>query len=155
MVDISYNIKGKYINFKINKNIYPLNIVMKTAYIFTGDFYLFFDYFNEDYLEVRLSAKLNMPHSELVNKTGEFNNELLNQSLRFDIQEKTKNLRQLILGRALYSECIEYDENAQNDMFEYDSANEPDEMDSDGEYESDKYGIASMWDYTKQFGDRD
>ncbi|AGY77735.1 hypothetical protein [Clostridium autoethanogenum] len=41
---------------------------------------------------------------------GEFYNELLNQTLRIEIFKETKNIRELILGRALYNTCVEVKE---------------------------------------------
>ena len=45
---------------------------------------------------------------------GEFYNECLRESLRYEISVETKNLRELIVGRALYTTCIELDENEDN-----------------------------------------
>ena len=42
---------------------------------------------------------------------GEFYNELLRESLRYNIAIETKNLRELIVGRALYTTCIDLEEN--------------------------------------------
>jgi len=43
---------------------------------------------------------------------GEFYNELLNQILRVHIYQNTKNIRELILGRALHQTCIEIESSA-------------------------------------------
>ena len=48
------------------------------------------------------------------NIVGKFYNELLEESLRYNIARETKNLRELIVGRALYSTCIEVD-NVENE----------------------------------------
>ena len=49
-------------------------------------------------------------NDKLDNIIGEFYNELLRESLRYNIAMETKNLRELIIGRALYTTCIEIDE---------------------------------------------
>lgn len=93
--------------FYVHEDIYPLTVVMKTAYMFIDKVYIYFDYEKANLLRVEFTSKEEYNKSSMEKMVGEFYNELLNQVLRLKIFEKTKNIRELILGRALYSTCIE------------------------------------------------
>ena len=93
--------------FHLNSKIYELSCIMKVAYNFIDDYYLFFDYENEDTIKVDFKSKGCRTSKEFENVIGEFYNELLCQSIRYKVSTETKNIRELILGRALYNTCIE------------------------------------------------
>ena len=61
-----------------------------------------------------ISFKLQNKQGNLEKIIGEFYNECLRESLRYEVSVETKNLRELIVGRALYTTCIELDENEDN-----------------------------------------
>ena len=61
-----------------------------------------------------IDFKLQDKQGNLEKIIGEFYNECLRESLRYEISVETKNLRELIVGRALYTTCIELDENEDN-----------------------------------------
>lgn len=89
--------------FSINKNIYSLKALYRTSYIYTDEYYIGIDEKNDKYL-VYLSAKnMEIPDKKVV---GEFQNELLHQSIRFAVEKETKQIRELIITRALYSAFI-------------------------------------------------
>lgn len=141
-MNIEYEKNGESLIFKINKSIYLLPVIMKASYIFTNSFYIFFDYIDEGYIEVHFKSKGQIAKSQLENKVGEFCNELLCQCLRFDIQNKTKDLRMLILGRALHAECIEIKEDKEI------CNNAPESgrfLDTKEDYNRDPYRIGFNW----------
>ena len=71
----------------------------------------------------------------------------MNQCVRLDIFNDTKNLREIIIGRALYGTCI--------DLKDYDKINSTDSIDFFNDdrisikeckdYKEDTYNIASDW----------
>jgi His-Xaa-Ser system protein HxsD len=93
----------------LNTTVYPLSVIYKTAYIFLDRCYVFLDLDNEGNVQVSLELKNNLAISNDV-LAGEFSDELLNQVVRFDVYQKTKNVRELILARALYSTCYNQEE---------------------------------------------
>lgn len=100
-----YNIiKGKA-NLIISEEIYPLEAVLRTSYIFIDDYYLFLDKKEAGQINVSISPK-KVDERNLDRIAGEFYNELLNQALRVVISDSTKTLRELITTRALYSSYI-------------------------------------------------
>lgn len=97
----------------INKNIYKLDIVFKAAYLYIDDYYIFLDCDEKDKEEivVYFKCKSDKKNFSLMRKDmKEFINELLHQTIRKKVMKETKNIREMILGRALYSACIEYEE---------------------------------------------
>lgn len=110
MKGIEFNTEDSCCIFYINENIYPIDVVMKTSYIFIENFYIFFDYEQEHVIIVSFKSKNGASKEEMSGYIGEFFNEMLNQLIRVDIFNKTKNIRQIILARALYGNCIDTSE---------------------------------------------
>lgn len=96
--------------FFVNEKIYSLTAVMKTAYMFIEKVYIYFDYEKEKLIRVEFIPKEAKDKDFVKKLVGEFYNELLNQTLRLKIFKETKNIRELILGRALYNTCVEVEE---------------------------------------------
>ena len=103
-----YNKENGGISFFIDVRIYDVSVIAKSAYMFIDDWYIFLDYDNENKIKVSLLAKEGIePDYDLLYKN--FINELLQQKIRYDVSCETKNIREIILGRALYSTCLETD----------------------------------------------
>jgi His-Xaa-Ser system protein HxsD len=90
----------------IDLEVYPLPVILKTAYLFLNRCYMFLYHDTDGTLRVRLKSK-SAQESDLGTLANEFLNELLNQSVRFQISRETKNLRELIMARALHTQCIQ------------------------------------------------
>lgn len=103
---------------EFKKSLYPLEVFMKAAYVFTDQAYIYFDE-NENYIFVDFEAKKGM---DIIEIQGEFKNELLAQMLRKYVSEKTGGIRELILQRALSSSMILSNSN----LLEYNNDNERD-----------------------------
>lgn len=95
--------------FYLNKDMYNVKTIMKAAYNFIEDFYILLNYVNSD-IEVALESKVQKNSEEMKKYKGEFYNELLRQNVRYIVAKDTKNIRELVMGRALYDTCIEYDD---------------------------------------------
>lgn len=93
---------------KFKKNLYSKVALLKAAYNFTDIAYLHLDS-DENYYYVSFELKKG--------KTGiveaDFENEMLTQSLRHEVYLETKNIRELMLARAVATSVIapeEYEE---------------------------------------------
>ena len=130
------NMEDGRICIKLDEKIYSLKSIYRTAYSFIDQYYIGIDHIDSCYM-VYLSSK----DSETSNKSisGEFQNELLHQCLRSAVEEETKQIRELILTRALYSSFIPEDCDSQ----------EEDSMDKNGNMPN-LDDIARAWYYEKK-----
>lgn len=107
-----YNIKDNYAEIILNKNIYSLVSIEKAVANFFEDIYVKISDKSEK--EYMLQIELKQGSSDYEKIIGEFYNELLRESLRYNIAVETKNLRELIVGRALYTTCIDMEQEFTN-----------------------------------------
>lgn len=97
------------IELYLDERIYNLVVIKKALFNYVEDCYYMLDHFDENIILVKIYLKdQNTNIDEYIKKLY---NELFNESLRYDIMMQTKNIRELILGRALYTTCIDTDEN--------------------------------------------
>jgi hypothetical protein len=99
-----YTIKENYAEILLQKDIYPLVVVKKTLTNFMKESYI---KINSDNDKIIIQIILQKSNENLEKMIGNLYNELLRESLRYDIALETKNLRELIVGRALYTTCID------------------------------------------------
>lgn len=98
--------KDHRICFKIKKEIYPLKAVYRAAYLFTDNYYIGIDQNEEEYIILFSGKEKEADEKDL----GDFQNELLNQCMKLAIDRDTRQIRELIVTRALYSAFIPQDE---------------------------------------------
>ena len=103
----NYKIDKDNITFYVDTNIYNDAVIKKAIYNFIENRKVILNKINEKTVVV-VSKKSN---DDIENFVKNFYSELLNESLRFEVMNETKNIRELILGRALYSTCIDTEEN--------------------------------------------
>ena len=108
--------------FKVKKDIYPLKAVYRAAYLLTDEYLIFFSS-KERAADGRIKAVD-------FEDAGRFQNELLDQSMKLAIGNDTRQIRELIVTRALYSAFIPQEESEE-------------ETDSDEEYNLEE--IAEAW----------
>lgn len=100
---------------KFSRELYSKIALIKAAYNFTDKSYVHLDA-DEMYYYVSLQPKVNEEVGE-----QEFVNEILTQSVRHEVYQQTKNVRELILARAMASSVIAEepvsDEEEQTDVF--------------------------------------
>lgn len=106
-----YTINDNYAEILLSKDIYPLVVVKKALTNFTEETYI---KINNNKDEISVQIKLQKSEEDLEKMIGELYNELLKESLRYSIAIETKNLRELIVGRALYTTCIDLEENQED-----------------------------------------
>ena len=103
-----YTIKDNYAEILLSKDIYPLVSVKKALANFMEETYIKISS-DKDKIIVQMVLKENKKNLEKI--IGELYNEFLKESLRYNIAIETKNLRELIVGRALYTTCIDLENN--------------------------------------------
>ena len=103
---VDYNsvigIKGN-MRFRFSKVIYDKGALLKAAYAYTDRAYIHIDV-DEDHYIVDVNMKDNVEDSDI--KLEAFQNEILAQMVRQDINSKTKRTRELILAREIASTMI-------------------------------------------------
>ena len=87
--------------FKFKKELYSKTALLKAAYNFTDSSYIHLDA-DEEYYYVSISPKTDM--QILLEK--DFINEMLAQSIRHEVYRQTKNIRELMLARAMASSVM-------------------------------------------------
>jgi His-Xaa-Ser system protein HxsD len=117
------------IKFNLDLKIYPLEVIYQTCYVFLDKVYIFLDISSPQKVSVVLRGKKGIFQKQLENLKGEFYNELLNSCLRAEISKQNKKIREVIIGRALFSAIGGKAEKAKN---------KPD-------FEKDELGIAVPW----------
>ena len=83
------------------KDLYPKSVILKAAYTFTHRAYIYIYQEQDNYIVEITDKNLKDGISE-----NEFKNELLSQSLRYEIFMQTKDLRETIAVRALASTIV-------------------------------------------------
>ena len=102
-----YIIKDNIAEITISKALYPLITIKKAVANYMEYVYIKLE---EDKDNIIIKLQLQENKEDLEKIIGEFYNELLRESLRYDISCETKNLRELIVARALYTTCIDINE---------------------------------------------
>ena len=86
---------------KFCKELYSKVALIKAAYNFTDDAYVHLDA-DDNYYYVTIEPK----HKGFELNEQEFINEMLTQSVRHEVYQQTKNIRELLLARAMATSVI-------------------------------------------------
>ena len=128
-----FEIKDNQAKITLNSEIYPLVVIQKTVSNYLENMYVKLEKEDKNIL-VNLFLKDNKENiKELV---GNFYNELLVEALRYNIGVETKEIRELIVGRALYTTCIELDENREEKI--------EDDMTSEKTFQKEEYNLEDI-----------
>lgn len=123
---------------KLNLDVYPLDVAMKASYNYIEQVYIFFEKDSEKTYEIEFENKND--NIDLNKIISEFKNELLHESIRKNISQETKNIRELILARALYGFALENND-SENDNFKINLENNS----LEDSYLDDKENIGKSW----------
>lgn len=99
--------------FRFDKEIYPKTALLKTAFRYTDAFYVHLSA-DADQYTVTLEPKPDAPVLTL----ADFRNALLEQTVREEVAAQTKDLRFLLMARALSSSMIDTAEPEETAGFE-------------------------------------
>jgi len=115
----------------VRTQLYPKEAILNACYAFLDRAYIFLDGdAGLDRVTIRFRAREGTSQKQLARLKGEFLNELIYASLRQQVSEQTKTVRELIVGKALLSALPA----------------EPDKIEAaDIDYKSDPLGIAVPW----------
>lgn len=89
-------------NIKFSKELYNKEIITKAAYYFTDDCYVSLDT-DDRYFYVSIAKKDGTEDSQI---ERDFCNEVITQAARYNIMIQTKDLREIVVGRALASTIL-------------------------------------------------
>lgn len=89
--------------YKFKKDIYPKEAIIKASYFFADDFFISLDT-DDIYYLVKMEPKTSEVEQDV---EKEILNEVLAQTNRYIISTSTKNIREMIVGRALASTMID------------------------------------------------
>lgn len=99
---------------KFNQSLYSKAALFKTAFHFTSDYYIHLDIEDEYYIvDIKGKEGTDSPHID-----DEFKNQLIAQVTREEILKQTKDIRSMILGRALASTIIDEGEDQTEESIE-------------------------------------
>ena len=87
--------------FRFRKELYSKVALIKAAYNFTDSAYIHLDA-DDNYFYVAIESK----QSDCAVSEKEFINEMLTQSVRHEVYQQTKNIRELLLARAMATSVI-------------------------------------------------
>ena len=105
-MDKLYKIKDNYAEILLNSKLYPVIAIKKALSNYLENTYVKMDYKDEQTIKIEMVLK-EESKEDLEKIIGELYNELFIETLRYEISVETKNLRELIVGRALYTTCID------------------------------------------------
>lgn len=135
--------EGKII-VKINPKIYPLDVVYSAAYVFLDKAYVLIDGDPKKEIIVELKPK----DGKSIDKLGdEFNNELLNYANYKKFSEKNKDIRTMIVQRAIVTNDPEIiTEKSDDDDLDEETKKLLKELEQeDDDFLDDPQGIAIPW----------
>jgi len=115
----------------VRTQLYPKEAVLNACYAFLDRVYIFLDGDADlDRVRIRFRAREGASRKQLTRLKDEFLNELIHASLRMQVSEQSKAIRELIVGKALLAALP-----AESDKIEA----------GDIDYKSDPLGIAVPW----------
>lgn len=92
---------------KCDDRLFCREAVLKAAYQFLDQYYIHLSYAAEHEIAIEIKAKSGIEIDQIDSK---FCNELIAQMVRYQLSASNKGMKELILGRALYSTCIDTEE---------------------------------------------
>lgn len=107
-------IQNDSVVLKVNPKVYPLDVVYSTAYTFLDTVYVLFD--GDPDTEILVSLKPKNKGVDLQTLGSEFFNELINFGDYAKRAEKTKEIREALLQRALFTNDPTVVENIEDDF---------------------------------------
>lgn len=105
-MNTNFEIKGDIAIIKINKEIYPKEVLIQAAYIKLEKYYILIDT-DENYFIVSLKYKEKNQTNNLESSVYEFFDELIESQSYIDQIERTSKIREIILERALLGQTLD------------------------------------------------
>ncbi len=131
------NARKNEIKWDIGTSTYPMDAVYGASYVFLDRCYVYLDKTADRRIVIVLRGKEPLDRGELERLAGDFSSELLHQVLRTRIAKRTGKVREMIIGRALWS--------AEGPTDDYGFDDDFDDLGDDDDYLDDPLGIAVPW----------
>lgn len=113
--NLKINKKESYVLVSVNPKIYPVDVVLSSAYIFTDSCYVLVDGDPNKEMVVELRPKDKKENIEKIGRN--FNNELINYA-NYAVQAiKNERLREAIINRVLLTNIEKPEEAIENDDY--------------------------------------
>jgi His-Xaa-Ser system protein HxsD len=141
------------VELNVDLSIYSIDAVLGCGYVFVDRCYVFLDKPAPDQVRVSLSPKAGRPPAELSALAGEFQNQLLTQTLRQHVGQQHEKIRELIIARALFGAAPEIEAPApaasagvdRVDAVDRELAASPDVPREEDDFFDDPLGIGVPW----------
>lgn len=101
----NYSLKGGIATLKLNKSVYPKQVLTQSCYVKLDDFYFLVDQ-GEEYYIIDMKPKKKMKNEELEEAVLAFFDELIESQSYIDQLKRTSEIRQTILERALLTQQV-------------------------------------------------
>lgn len=121
------------IKIEVDVNVYPLEAIYGTSYVFLDRAYIFIDQVKANKIIVYLKGKNKLSVKDKDDLQGEFLNELLNYSFRSRLAKENKKTREYMIEQALFG-----------------AINQSSGLSDQPGYNDDPLGIAVSWE--KKYG---
>ena len=99
-LELVYDLGTQAVSFDLHEELYAKEAVYGAAYLFVDRAYVFLTRPGDHLIRVRLRSRDAVSEEQLVALAGEFANELLNQMVRRQVSESTRQIREYTLARA-------------------------------------------------------
>ena len=103
-LELVYDLGTQAVSFDLHEELYAKEAVYGAAYLFVDRAYVFLTRPGDHLIRVRLRSRDAVSEEQLVALAGEFANELLNQMVRRQVSESTRQLREYTLARAFFGD---------------------------------------------------
>lgn len=128
------------VRLEVDEGLFPRTVTVSAAYRFVDRCYVRLERLPRRHLLVLLKGKGKLTATAMASLHDEFQNELLHQLMRHQVAERTQQLREILVGRALLSaEPVTQEGEEMSDVA------------SDQSYLDDPLGIAVPWE--EKYGD--
>lgn len=107
MEELKTEMTHKKCIFSVDDRIFCAEAVLKASYMFLDKYYVSAEYRAEHSIIVTIEPKSTESMADIDKK---FTNELISQMVRYDLLKSNKAMKELILGRALFSTCLDTNE---------------------------------------------
>ena len=103
-LELVYDLGTQAVSFDLHEELYAKEAVYGAAYLFVDRAYVFLTRPGDHLIRVRLRSRDAISEEQLVSLAGEFANELLNQMVRRQVSESTRQIREYTLARAFFGD---------------------------------------------------
>jgi len=103
-LQVSSDELGRYVAISVDTSVYSRSSVLKTAYWFTDQYYVFIDRVDNDnaFLRVELRSKVDREHDSLTSSARELCNSLLDQQVRDLVSKETGHVRDFLIKKSFF-----------------------------------------------------